>query len=129
VARVKAPAPTEQLSPWAVASVVFGVVGLGVAATKFPIPILPSVVGIVLAQKARRDIRRSRGRRRGRNLATAGWWLGWIGILERIGVAILVEQDEPWLLMIAAGIAVIAVLFRRGGKPELNERPTPPWIA
>jgi hypothetical protein len=126
---MKAPAPTEQLSPWAVASVAFGVVGLGVAATKFPIPILPSVVAIVLAQKARRDIRRSRGRRRGRNLATAGWWLGWLGILERILVAILVEQNEPWLLMIVAGIAVFVVLFRRGGKAELDERPTPPWIA
>jgi hypothetical protein len=126
---MKDPAPTEQLSPWAVASVAFGVVGLVIAATTFPIPILPSVVAITLAQKARRDIRRSRGRRRGRNLATAGWWLGWLGILERVLVAILVEQDEPWLLMLAAGIAVFVVLFRRGGKAELDERPTPPWIA
>lgn len=117
------------MSSWAVAALVFGLAGLAVAVTSFALPILPSVLAIVCAQRARRELRRSRGRRRGRAYATAGWWLGWIGIVERILVAILVEQEEPWFLMIFAGIAFVAVLFTRGGKADLKEHPTPPWIA
>lgn len=67
-------APPDVTSGWAVASLVFGVLGV------ITIPVVGSILAIVFARVARKRIRASNGRVGGDGLAAAGLTLGVIGL-------------------------------------------------
>ncbi len=77
--------PVAQTSGKAVASLIFGILGLSV------LPTLGSFIALVLGYMARGEIRASMGRISGDGMATWGIILGWIGvILACLGVCLAV---------------------------------------
>ncbi len=66
--------PIPRTNPLAIASLVCGVVGIGLCG-------MPSIVGIVLGHSARRQIRESEGRESGDGIALAGLIAGYATVL------------------------------------------------
>lgn len=69
------PQPPRRSSGTAVASLIFGILGLIQI-----LPVIGSVVALILGYASRREIDNSGGMIEGRGLAQAGIVLGWIGV-------------------------------------------------
>jgi len=73
------PARPQRTNGNAIASLVLGLVGVGVG----------HVLAVVLGLRAKRQIDASNGRERGRGLAVAGLVLGWVGIAAAVVLSVL----------------------------------------
>ena len=102
---------TARLSPWAVSALVLSVVGLGFAASPIAFPVVPSILALFLASYAKIDIKKSLGAKRGLGVAQAASWLGALGIVVRLFVGLVVEDDLELLFggIVGAGVLVVAI--------------------
>jgi Domain of unknown function (DUF4190) len=82
----------------AIAALVLGICGFVVC------PLVCSILAIVYAQKAKRDIRASGGRVGGDAYATAGLILGWVGV----GICVLTVMAFVAMFVFAIGVATTA---------------------
>lgn len=101
------------LSRWAVAALVVGIAGIGLAASKLQFPVAASIVAVGLASYAKVDIGKSLGAKRGLGLAKAASLLGAAGILVRLVIGLAVEQDQEPLLVLILVVAVVVILIQR----------------
>ena len=83
------PPAAPELSTAAVLSLIASILGLTV------LPTIGSVAGLILGYAAKSAIRSSWGRKTGSGLATAGIWLGWLGIL--VGMFAICIVILAWL--------------------------------
>lgn len=111
-----APAPRASgLNPLAVGALVLALVGVPVATTTLPLPVLPSMLAIWLSRRARREIGRG-GRGRGAGIALAAAWIGVVGIVTRVVVMDWTELQQPLLILLFIVPAVFGLLFWAAGK-------------
>ncbi len=111
--RLDAPSPRSGgvIHPLAAAAVALSVVGLPVAASSLPLPVLPSILGIWLAGRSLKEIRSTRGSRARQAPAHAARWLGVSGLGVRIARMFWIEINQPLLILIFAFPALLGALF------------------
>lgn len=97
--------PAPPTSNLAIVSLIAGILGLSL------FPIAGSVVAVITAPMARREIRESNGTIGGDGMATAGLVLGWIGI----GLTVLGLCVAGVFVVIPACIAFFAAVSESSG--------------
>lgn len=110
------PGPPPRVHLVSLIALAMALIGLPVAASGLPLPVLPSILALWLAGRALHDIRKSTGPRSREIVAHAARWLGVAGIGVRVVVTFWEEMNQPLLILLFAIPALMGVLFWAGGR-------------
>ena len=110
---VEARPETAKLSSWAVAALVISIVGLGFAASPLVFPVGPSILALFLASYAKIEIKKSLGAKRGLGVAQAASWLGALGVMVRLFIGLVIEDDLGLLFGGIVGVGVLVIAIHR----------------